>query len=260
MIIIGDSMASRMERYYKAEDGVKKRSQINKDLYRKIYDIGEYSNIEGIAEMTKNNEIDITKVKKMLKSREDYTNQKEYRKLLHKDTEEKEEGQAQEFLLNEEEKHYDIVDALKEAKSSSDNNKPYLKLDNTNYDLLKQIKIEAKKDDNPEELKEMINTITNTSMLNKLGDKELSMKLLDDLGDKTATRNLLKDTEKIQSETDLDDTKTNNTFFTSSMSFDSSDFDDGTYIKKKNIIPKIIIALLIILIIALLIFVVLKKK
>ena len=74
-------MASRMERYYRAKDGVKKRSQLNQNLYREIYDIGEYSNIEGIAEIDKNNEIDITKVKKMLKNREDYNNQKEYRKL-----------------------------------------------------------------------------------------------------------------------------------------------------------------------------------
>lgn len=238
-------MASRMERYYRAKDGVKKRSQLNQNLYREIYDIGEYSNIEGIAEIDKNNEIDITKVKKMLKNREDYNNQKEYRKLLYKPVEK--EINDSEFLINEEPKNYDIRDVLKEAKNNNEDHKDYLKLDNTNYDILKNLKIKDEEknnnDEDPEELKEMINTITSTSMLNKMGDKELSLKLLEDLDEKTSTKNLLNDTK------DYENTKTENTFFTSSMSFDKSDFDDGTIHKKKANIPKIIMAILLFLIV-----------
>ena len=77
-------MVSRMEKYYKNEVDSKQRSQKNKELYLSIYDNGEYSNIEGIATMDKNNEIDITKVRNTLKNRENYKKQKKYRQLTHK--------------------------------------------------------------------------------------------------------------------------------------------------------------------------------
>ena len=80
LLLIGDSMVSRMEKYYRNEVDTKQRSQKNKDLYRSIYDAGEYSNIEGIATMDKNNEIDITKVRNTLKNRENYKRQKQYRR------------------------------------------------------------------------------------------------------------------------------------------------------------------------------------
>ena len=159
-------MASRMERYYKA-NSPKKRSQLNQSLYRDIYEDCEYSNIEGVAMIDKNNEIDITKVKKMLKNREDYKRQKEYRNLITK-KEEVKENMSTEFINDDDKKSYDIMDVLKEAKEKNDDlDDRYLSLDNTNYKILKELKIEkeSKKDDKSdgEELKDLINTITNTS-------------------------------------------------------------------------------------------------
>ena len=80
-LIIGDSMASRMDRYRQKEE----RSIKNESLYRRIQDSSSYSNIEGIAEYDKTNEIDITRVKAMLQNRENYQKQKQYNTLIEKD-------------------------------------------------------------------------------------------------------------------------------------------------------------------------------
>ena len=53
-------MASRMEKYYRQQLEVTRRSQRNQNLYREIYDLGEYSNIEAVATLDRTNEIDIT--------------------------------------------------------------------------------------------------------------------------------------------------------------------------------------------------------
>ena len=79
-------MASRMEKYYNSET-VKKRIQKNQSLYRQMYDIGEYSNIEAVESLDRTNEIDITKVKQMLQNREEYKRQKQYRSLLNQEEE-----------------------------------------------------------------------------------------------------------------------------------------------------------------------------
>lgn len=73
-------MATRMQRYYKSQD-VSSRSQRNKELYKDIYEYGQYSNIEGITSIGKANEIDITKVKEMLNGREQYQKEENTIKL-----------------------------------------------------------------------------------------------------------------------------------------------------------------------------------
>ncbi len=242
-------MASRMERYYRSNNP-KRRSQLNQDLYHNIYEDGEYSNIEGVAMIDKSNEIDITKVKKMLKNREDYKRQKEYRNLI-KIEEEPKEDISQEFLSDESEKTYDIMDVLKVAKENKDEDNRYLSLDNTNYNILKQLKIEKEnkkvEKDEGEELKELINTITNTSMLNKLGDEELSLKLLEDLKGDTKT-------VKMENKDKIDDT-----FYTSSMKINKEDFEDGYIPSKKEKIIKIsVIATLVVLAVVVIIFIITK--
>ena len=74
-----------MERYYKPSNKSSKRSEKNRELYREMYgidDVATYSNIEAVAPLDKTNEIDITKIKKMLKSREDYKRQRDYQDVL----------------------------------------------------------------------------------------------------------------------------------------------------------------------------------
>ena len=60
-----------MEKY---SNKTSSRSSRNKSLYNNIYTYDSYSNIEGIADIEKNNQVDITKVRELLESRDRYQN------------------------------------------------------------------------------------------------------------------------------------------------------------------------------------------
>lgn len=260
-------MASRMERYYKADTVKAKRSQKNQDLYRNIYELGEYSNIAGVASIDKNNEIDITKVKKMLTNREDYKRQKKYQSFVSQDEQKKENKKElnNEFLLDNEEKTYDIRDVLNKAKDEKEETDDrYLRLDKNSYDILEKMKeLKEKNTDSEEDLKDMIDTITNTSMLNKLEVKDSNFELLDDLvdhgtrvQDKTSIQKILEDDDY---EEDTNPTM-DNSFFTSSMKIKKEDFADEyskVKAKRKKIQKEILTIIgLLILIIVVIVFIV----
>lgn len=234
-------MASRMERYYKAQPKAKRRVVANQDLYRTIYDMGEYTNIEGIATIDKGNEIDITKIKNMLKNREDYQKQKDLRSLIYKDETKIEEPQLDSDY--EDDRIYDISDILLKAKQQKQGPvEKYRNLGDTNYNILKSLKVRDEIDEYVES--ELEKTTTNTRLLKKLNDSDLSLDLFDELksntvsleNTKTAIQQLLKEAKeeerkKYESEkkTELDDS-----FFTSNMRFNKEDFDDGTQVKVKS--------------------------
>ena len=237
-------MVSRMEKYYKNNTSdTKKRSQKNVDLYRNIYSEGEYSNIEGIATIDKSNEIDITKVRNTIKNRENYKRQKEFRNFRKEDEEIPE---TTKDFVEPEEKIYDIRDILNKAKDKKPEEDTPRSLDNTNYNILKNLKLNnekeknKKKDYEEEELKELINTITNTSMLNQMNDQELGLNMLDledtemQLEASKSVKQLLEQARKYQ---DKDDTNKNldKSFFTSSLNFSKDDFEDADeYINKRK--------------------------
>ena len=257
-MILGDSMASRMERYYKSNDSSKKRSQLNKKLYDSIYEESEYSNIEAIATMSKPNEIDITKVKQMLKSREDYKKQKQYRQIMNQEEEKKEPTYKFEA---EEIKSYDVKDLLNQVKDKEPESE-YRRLDNTNYNILKELKIhKEKEEEGKNELTDMIDTITNTSKLHKLDNKELGLDLLSDLKGNDDT--IIEDRSAIRSlieEARMEETKKGNTtnefddsFYSASMHFNKSDFMDFDDVQEKKFYQttafKVIMILLFIVIV-----------
>ena len=103
-----------MERYYKKSANGASRTQRNTKLYNSIYSYGKYSNIEGIAEIDGTNEIDITKVKRMLETREKYQAERKYRKLINDDK--IEEVPLKHKRYEEDERTYDIMDVLSKAK------------------------------------------------------------------------------------------------------------------------------------------------
>ncbi|MBE6160354.1 MAG: hypothetical protein E7157_04855 [Lactobacillales bacterium] len=261
-------MVSRMEKYYKNEVASKQRSQKNKDLYRSIYDDGEYSNIEGIATMDKNNEIDITKVRNTLKNRENYKRQKQYRQITKQKDDYEEKNVSRDFTSNEQ-KNYDIRDILNKARDKKPVEDTPRSLDNTNYNILKSLKLNSEKDHHKEfeddELKELINTITSTSMLNQMNDKELGLNMFDleettenKIEGKESVKQLLEQAKKYQenkSDTipDLDDS-----FYTSSLNFNKEDFEEANdYIKKKKskkILSKILLFVGLIVVTGLIIF------
>lgn len=234
-------MPSRMEKYYE----MKSRTVKNKELYRTIYDEAEYTNVEGISVIEKNEKIDIEKIKELINGTNNVNKPKEYKKEEIKPLVEE----------IEEQKNYDIRDVLDKAKSErTDRDSRY---SNIQYNVLKNIDLnsDTKVPDNvnEEQLKSMIEAISNNSKNDYTSD------LLDDL--KSICDPNLKN--QVKEEINNEDTQFQNTkliqenldksFFTSSMDFSSEDFEDlkeiKENIKKNNLLTKILLFILLVIII-----------
>lgn len=265
-------MASRMERYYKQNSSHSKRSERNQSLYRDIYDSASYSNIEGIATIEKSNEIDITKVKKMLKNREEYKRQKEVNRIIDRKEPEVYVEPVKTATLDND-KNYDIRDILNKAKGNKKNEDKYHSIDNTNYDILRKIKEKKdlfKEESNEDELRELIDTITSNTAINQLGDKELSLDLLDDLKsnnedtvieNNSVIKNILEEAKQEEMRKKQDSTtELDKSFFTSSLNFGEDDFEKiaslNSNLMKNNVLLKALVLVVLIAITAGIIFLV----
>ncbi len=215
-----------MERYYKPSNKSSKRSEKNRELYREMYgidDVATYSNIEAVAPLDKTNEIDITKIKKMLKSREDYKRQRDYQDVL-KVKNEKELPSLEPKL--EQTKNYDIKEEL-EKLNSVKKETAYHTLDDTSYQILKQLKIkkqlkEKQKEESYQEKLERKQE--NTAILNQLNDEQLSLDMFSSLA---SSGNTVVDNKTITSLLE-EAKKIDNSFYTSSLDIDRKDFE-GLY-------------------------------
>lgn len=247
-------MTTRMDRYYEEKNSVKRRSERNQMLYRDIYENGDYSNIEGIATLKNQNEIDINKVKQMLKNREDYLNQKNNNQSIIKPLENPK-------LQETEEKNYDIREILNNAKTNRTAIDEHKSISNTSYDIFKDLREKRRReldnltDEESNTLKKLINTISTTSMLNSMTDKELSLDLLDDL--KSTGNTIYTDNDSIKKLIDEVKEKENvkeqkqevdRSFYTSSLGFKQEDFEElsdlKNNIKTNNTLIKIILSIL----------------
>lgn len=274
-------MPSRMERYYEASEDGPSRTRKNQELYNQIYEEKnfddnefspkKYTNVSGFAETPDSNTVDIQKIREMINSREEKNKEKNAQIYDEIKEEVKEE--------TEEPKNYDINDVLDKAKDERpielDDN--YHSLKNVELNILKNLNIGDKKDetkevlsDNTDELPELLNTITNTSMLNKLGDKELSLDLLGDLksngttmiGTSDTIKNVLEESKKkdVKDET----TEIDKSFFTKSLDLkdslkllDGEDEEESESKKLKVVVTIIVIAALLVVGVAL--YLVFKK-
>ena len=215
-----------MERYYQADERIQKRSNKNKSLYDSLYEGAEYSNVEGISIIEKNESVDIEKIKELL----NYDKKKE---------EQKQQTPARVYEEPKivEEKNYDLKDFLAQAKQDRPEKK---ELANTQYNILKNIDLTKNYNEKAteDELKKMIESITSN---NQTGD------LFDDL--KTIHSPNLK--EEVEEEMDK-------SLFTSSLGFTSKDFEDLNDIKhevKKNgILVKILLFVFLVIIVTSCIF------
>lgn len=240
-----------MSKYYYDSVEDNKRSVRNKDLYQNMYEEVEYSNIEGIANIEKTNEIDLNKIREMLRQNEDKKKIRVFEDL------------PSVTPVEEDNRNYDIKDILTKAKSNREVDNSNRCLSNTQYDILKKITLKDNLEEEymnaSEELKGLINTITNTSILNKMGDKELSLNMFEDLSSDGQTVSDLK-VEKVEKEDktiDLD-----KSFYTSSLNFNSDDFEDlkemNETMQKNNFLIKILIGLLFATLAVILIYVAIK--
>ena len=200
-------MKTRMDKYTETPN-LKSRTIKNKDLYEQI----KNTNIEKF-EVTSNakiidedvNSIDVNKIKDMLDRQ--YRNELGRKAILENLEEEIEE----EKLVDT--KEYDINSILEKAKKSQnvDYEKERLKkIHDTQYDILKNLHIEEKQDEEIEETEEnimnLINTITNLELKHKESHgNTTALDLLSDLSD-TDTESVYKtmelDKEKISERTE----------------------------------------------------------
>ena len=258
---------SRMDRYNKESEN--SRSNKNKDLYKNIYELGEYSNIEGIATIDKSNEVDITKVREMLKNREEYQRQKEIRKISKKDIEV---PSYDVYELDEDEKVYDIRDILENAKINNPTHEEHQSLKNVNYEILKELKEKHFNKKMKEEVIDAVDNISNTSRLNKLSDGELGLDMFDDLKsqndtivqDKTAIRKLLEEAKENEEKTkENTNTGIDRSFFTSSLNFGKDDFDEiqelNKSVEKNKKIVKILSFVAILIVVGLVVYFIMNK-
>lgn len=235
-------MASRMDRYRNDTE----RSVKNQEIYKQIGDIGSYTNIEGIANINDNNEINISKIKEMLKNRENYQKEKRYRDLLV--SEEKTEDLKKD--VEEIERKYDIKDVLTDAlKKRSIIENDNHKFESSKYDILKELN----KESTEENIKE---TIAVLSSDNKDADVNLFDNLKSDgKEDKTDIKQIIQETKEENNE---DTAQIDKTFFTNSLNFSNSDFEDlkemHSDIKRNNRLL-IIIAILMIIVAGIIVYI-----
>lgn len=246
-------MTSRMDRYYKKNTITRKRSDRNRDLYKTIYETSDYSNIEAVATIDKGNEIDINKVKDMLKNSTSYAKKDEIKQVVKPTYED--------FKKNSEpERTYDIRQILSDAKTNKSVDNKYQSLNNTDYDIFKELREKrrkeiAKEEGQESELRELIDTIANTSMLNSMNDQELSLDLLDDLKssgktavvDKDSIKSILEEAKQAELKKEEKKPELDKSFYTSSLSFKDDDFEQlanlNNNIKKNNILIKILLVI-----------------
>lgn len=265
-------MKSRMEKYYNQNDEFVGRSAKNENLYRKT-DYSVYSSNETVIDT--NNEIDITKLKNIIQSREDYQRAKSYRNMLNDKKFDYDDIEIEEESY--EEKNYDInalLQKVKEEKDTIDEKDKMRKLRNTQYDILSNLDIKSKKnkvvddiEQQKEELKDLINSITNKN--NKVSDKVNEEDDNDPLGllaDLHATSALpladisnnpdvvppqkdVKDEIKVEIKKQDDDEES---FYSDSFTFSKRDFeglsDLNENVKSNNVFIKILITILVLII------------
>jgi hypothetical protein len=257
-------MASRVERYYDKNVDVNKRSVKNIDLYRTIYEDETYSNIEGIVETPKTNEIDISKIKDLLIKQE-----KEYKTRNQLVKKELDLPDMDDFE-NLESKNYDIRDILAQAKNdkeiSEDDRLRSLKY--IDFDSIRE-KLNHKEKYKPEEiekdltdLQELISTVTGTNKdLNNLADKELSLDMFSDLAASTselsreetnAIQKVIADAKRIEERNNRQevDMEVDKSFYTTTLNLKKKDFEIEDEEEVKPNTGKRVVLILVFIIIA----------
>lgn len=255
-------MKSRMDRYYHSQSGeTTSRISKNKSFYDRNYngdyDFKSYSNVEGVADINRDNQIDLKKLQNLLKKREE-ERQSEIPHLVKRNVVER----NVEF---EEEKNHDINEVLSQAKTEKKDDYKTRNLSDTSYNVLRNININ-KVNEEDKELQDLINTITSTKFLNKLDDKDLSLDMLNLKSDnntnivnsedvKEAIKN---QSSSYENKTDENLSEIDKSFYTSSLGFTSDDFeqlrDIKDSIKTNNKLIKFLVFVLIIAIIAGIVF------
>jgi len=269
-------MRSRMERYHQNEevcDVVGSRSDKNQQLYQNLGKNTKYTSFTDISQV---NAVDLDAATKSYRTREGYHQIKDYGEIIEQPKVKRELDDFNYLYQDHENRVYDINSVLKSAKEhreEKDELEKKRKLKNTNYNILASLdpeeleKYRASKQKHnspdPDELKELIDTITSKTLKGEI-DKETSVDLLSDLmATKTTDQVKLEDLdlsrdivdkdpiEKAKEEvknSELDDM--DKSFYTRSMDLSDKDFGLDDEIEKH--IPTLIKVVLVVILLAIL--------
>jgi len=232
-------MASRMERYYNGEE----RSQKNKKLYDEISANGNYTNIEGVVDISNSNEINIENIKELINGSYNTKHSKVSTPVENKIN-------RVELRKNDEEKNYDIMEALYKAKTNhSEKDAKYRNLKKRQIKILKELKDEHPED---EKIDELMNTLALGDDLGifddlksntMVGEEASSIKKVLDEAKESNNEEIISN-NSLEEENE-DKNKLDKSFYTSSIIISDEDLDDfknlDKNLKKNNKLMKTLI-------------------
>ncbi len=270
-------MSSRMDKYnnqdnrdyeydyiYSRNENLGSRSRKNEELYQEmnrddLEDVNLTSNAHVIGDNEKN--IDIDKVRQLLEKKY-HEEPRKSRALIKQEEEEYIEEKGE-----EETKEYNINAIIEKAKQDKDidyERERLKKIRDTQYDILKGLDLEDEDDDdkeyvskvtsNKDDLVNLINTITEKELTREMNPLDILTDLkgndntvvLDGVKEelnKNDVKETIKDTVKEEVKKEID-----KTFYTNSISFSKSDFDDFNDLKEGVETNKVLIRILLIIV------------
>lgn len=268
-------MSSRMDKYnnvrstenysYDNYNVYGSRSRKNEELYQEMThdefeEINLASNAHVIGENEKN--IDVEKIKQLLEKK--YTEEPRKSRSLIKEQEVEEYKEEK----KEETKEYNINAIIEKAKQDKEidyERERLKKVRDTQYDILRGLSLnekeESKVTSNKDDLVDLINTITEQELTREMNPLDILTDLkgnedtvvLDGIKEevekqekdsiKRTIENSVKSTVKDEVKKEID-----KTFYTNSVSFSKSDFDDFNDLKEDVETNKVLIKVLIIII------------
>ncbi len=273
-------MSSRMDKYKDNPEFLGSRARKNEELYQEIIyddldDINLASNAHVIGENDKN--IDIEKIKELLEKT--YPSEQKKARTPRPLSRDLEPLEVEEENYNEEEetKEYDINAIIEKAKLDKDidyERERLKKIRDTQYDILKGLDLgDAKEEERPsvvtshkDDLMSLINTITEKELTREMNPLDILTDLkgsentvvLDGVKEglekadaktdiqnsvKNTVKDAVKDTVKEEVKREID-----KTFYTNSMSFTKSDFDDFNDLKEDMESNKMLVRILLVIV------------
>lgn len=244
-------MDTRTSKYLDNETNRLSRVHRNEELYKEInkselenFDIKSNATILG----NNDNEIDVEKIKKILDTKYNEIPKRRSIRLEQEDIVEERKEDTKEYDINV------ILEKAKENKEVNYEEERLKKLRNTQFNILKNLDLNKKEEvyEEDENLKTLINTITYNEKHHK--EESSPLDILSDLkgSDNTETLEGLK--EEVDNKIEEEKTDLTNSFYTSSNSLTTDDFEDmeefSKSIESNNMFMKIVIALIVIIFIA----------
>lgn len=251
-------MSSRMTKYYDEPEITNSRFHKNEELYKEIskselnsYDVKSNATILG----ENKNEIDVEKIKKILDTKYNETPKRRSIRLETEELPEEEREITKEYDINI------ILEKAREQKQDNYEEERLKKLRDTQFDILKNLNISEKEDEEEDLEEDNLKTLINTIALNETKNNEDSspLDILSELkgnDDTEVLQGLKEEIEKADEKfentkkSNITDTQMINSFYTSSNALKQKDFEDiedfSKEVESNNIFIKILIGVIII--------------